>query len=293
MGLRKEAIYLLMQEGLKRPFNGRIITLGKQDIWITYKELKEIAAKANFSLRPLKKIELNEKEQMQSLGYISDRTLFTSLGFEEIKSLDASSYENADLIYDLNLSSLPRELQGGFDLVLDPGTIEHVFHVPNSLKNIYDLLRVGGRVIHISPSSNHLDHGFYMFSPTLFWDYYTANQFDISGLRIIQYQPQPVFDWKIAEYVPGAFNAFSFGGLDQSMYAIYLIGTKTPHSTHDKIPQQYNFSKNLWNQKGPTYRTSKLKERIKKIRFLYKISLFIYGAYKGRKLQRKFKNLVR
>src|SRR5205814_1882285 len=110
---------------------------------------------------------------------------------------------NADVLFDLNCGDLPEELKESFDVVLDPGTIEHVFHIPHSLKNIFHMLRLGGRVIHISPSSNHMDHGFYMFSPTFFWDYYTANQFDLSFVKIIRYKPQWVFPWKIASYSPG------------------------------------------------------------------------------------------
>ena len=63
--------------------------------------------------------------------------------------------------------------------LLDSGTLEHVFHLPNALKSVVELAKVGGRVMLLSPSSNHFDHGFYMFSPTLFYDYFSAN-----GLRI-------------------------------------------------------------------------------------------------------------
>ena len=52
MGLRKESIYLLMQEGLKQPFRGKITTLGKQDVWLTYGELEQLARKINYPLRP-------------------------------------------------------------------------------------------------------------------------------------------------------------------------------------------------------------------------------------------------
>ena len=62
-------------------------------------------------------------------------------------------------------------------MIIDGGTMEHIFHIPNVLNNIYRMLRVGGRIIHISPSSNYVDHGFYSFSPTLFYDFYQTNKF--------------------------------------------------------------------------------------------------------------------
>ena len=88
---------------------------------------------------------------------------------------------------------MPPELKEAFHVVLDPGSIDHVFYLPNSLKNIFQMLKIGGRCIHISPSSNHIDHGFYMFSPTLFWDYYTENKFSLNSINVIQYRPQWVY----------------------------------------------------------------------------------------------------
>jgi hypothetical protein len=288
MGLRKESICLLMQEGLKQPFKGKITTLGRQDIWVTHQELEKLSQKLGYPLRSVNQIELSEKPEMRAEGFISDRTLFALLGFDQLQSLDASPYENADILFDLNQNELPAALKESSDVVLDPGTIEHVFHVANSLKNIFHLLKSGGRVIHISPSSNHLDHGFYMFSPTLFSDYYAANRFDLSSLKMIQYKPQPVFPWKIAAYSPAAFNDFSFGGLDHSMYAVYCVASKTPQSSFDQIPQQYHFAQNLWNQKTPTFVHSKLKKWIKSVPLFYKIALFFLRRRKQSRLQRKF-----
>jgi len=292
MGLRKESVFLLMQEGLRNPFHGKIVTLGKQDVWATFEEIERLAKEHNYPIQPVSNIELSEKAELRDQGFISDRTLFKLLGFKEIISMDASKYENADLLYDLNLDCLPPELKEAFDVVLDPGTIEHVFHVPNSLKNIFNLLQVGGRVIHISPSSNHIDHGFYMFSPTLFSDYYTANRFDLQPLKIIRYKPQPVYPWGIATYSPGEFNSFSFGGLDDAMYAVCCIAGKNDHSTSNQIPQQHNFIQNLWKQKEFSFGNSKIKSWVKSSPLFYKFCLPLLRFYKRANLRRKFKSLV-
>jgi len=292
MGLRKEAICLLMQEGLRDPFRGKIVTLGKQDVWVTYAEVQTLAQKVGYSLHAVPEIVLSHKPEMWAEGYVSDRTLFSLLGFHEVISLDASLYESADVLFDLNDNEVPAQLKESADLVLDPGTIEHVFHVANSLKNIFHLLKVGGRVIHISPSSNHLDHGFYMFSPTLFADYYTANRFDVRALKMIQYRPQPIFPWKIATYSPQDFQEFSFGGLDQNMYAVYCIATKKTVSSCNQIPQQHQFAQNLWIQKKPTFVRSKLKQWIQRVPFLYKTATFFLRMQKRSRLQRKFEPFV-
>ena len=62
--------------------------------------------------------------------------------------MDNSDFEDADFIHDLNSVPAPKPLRDRFDVIFNYGTIEHVFHVPNALQNIHDMLKVGGRVIH-------------------------------------------------------------------------------------------------------------------------------------------------
>ena len=42
----------------------------------------------------------------------------------------------------------------GSDLVIDGGTIEHVFHIPNVLQNFHELLNINGRIIHFTKAIN-------------------------------------------------------------------------------------------------------------------------------------------
>ena len=291
MGLKKESIFLLMQEGLRCPFQGRIITLGRQDVSATYDEILGVARKIGFPVRILETIELSDKPEMKAQKMISDRSLFKMLGFDELKSIDVSSYEKADVVYDLNSEAPPQGLYQSAQVVLDPGTIEHVFHVPNSLRNIFQMLQIGGRAIHIAPSSNHMDHGFYMFSPTLFSDYYRANHFDLQPIRIIRYKPQGVFPWKISSYEPGSLHPYSFGGLDDLMYAVYCIATKNTFSTFNKVPQQYHYEKNLWGKNTISISLSGLKNFMKKSSALYRGSLYFYRIYQKFRLKRGFKTL--
>jgi len=293
MGLKKESVLLLMKEGLRESFKGRMVTLGRQDVLVTYEELIELANQVGYPLRLLSNIALSDKSDMEKLKFISDRSLFFMLGFDDLKSVDFSSYENADVIYDLNRDLLPADLVSSANVVLDPGTIEHVFHVPNSLKNIFKMLQVTGRVIHIAPSSNHMDHGFYMFSPTLFRDYYLANQFDLQPLKIIRYKPQSFLSWKIAAYFPQFFQSFSFGGLDACMYAVYCIAKKTALSSSDRIPQQSHYEHNLWKETSQFSRISRLKNLIKKSPVFYRGSLFFYRFYKKFVFLKKFISVYR
>jgi hypothetical protein len=275
MGIGRGTVKLLMQEALRSPFKGKVLTLGKQDVSLTVDEFEAIAAKFPFPLHPANGVDpLSQKSESRAQGFISDVYLFTRLGFSECKSVDYCDYEGCDYVFDLNLPDLPAQLINSFDVVIDGGTIEHVFHLPNVLRNLFRMIPVHGRILHFSPSSNHMDHGFYMFSPTLFWDYYQANQFEINQFQIVRHNPWHDIPWKIWNYRPGCLNSVSYGGLDSGMYAIHCVVTKTPNSSAGVIPQQKNYQDGAWKGKkepivsGVWNATKKI---IKRSRLLYRI----------------------
>lgn len=289
MGIGSGTIKLLMQEGLRQPFSGRVLTLGKQDIWSTYKDLKNISRKMKYPLNMRSEVELSPKKEMREDKLISDRTLFSSLGFTDCFSIDFSDYEHANFLFDLNSKDLPPQLENAFEVIIDGGTIEHVFHIPRALENIFKMLKVKGRIIHISPSSNHVDHGFYMFSPTLFSDFYEKNKWEINRHVFIQYAPQSILPWRLTNYKPGCLNSFSYGGLDDSMYAIGFIATKNESSTGNQIPQQRNYLLDQWVSKNVSRDFGfkrKIKKSLQRIPFLYAL----FARIKNR-LSRKFHKL--
>ena len=89
---------------------------------------------------------------------------------KSVSSLDNSSYENADEIIDLNLPINKGYKE--FDSVIDFGTSEHIFNVSQCLKNISSLCKINGQIIHCLPSNNSCGHGFWQFSPELFFQLY-------------------------------------------------------------------------------------------------------------------------
>src|SRR6185295_9992131 len=94
--------------------------------------------------------------------------LFHALGARKVFALDASAFEGAQVVHDLNLPIGP-DLQEKFDLVYDGGTLEHVFNFPVALKNCMQLVRPGGQLILHTVTNNYCGHGFYQFSPELFF----------------------------------------------------------------------------------------------------------------------------
>jgi len=52
-------------------------------------------------------------------------------------------------------------------VVLDAGTMEHCFNVGQTIRNIVDMTKVGGFVIHLNPMTM-INHGFFNYHPRFF-----------------------------------------------------------------------------------------------------------------------------
>lgn len=119
------------------------------------------------------------------------------------------------------------------------GFLEHVFHLPNALRSLFRMLRAGGRIVHSAPSGNLFNHGFYMSQPTVFLDFFAANDWTVNLIQVVQYTPnqekEPAF---FTNYTPGLLRAVSYGKRDNKLYGTICIVTKNAESTGDRIPQQ-------------------------------------------------------
>jgi hypothetical protein len=94
--------------------------------------------------------------------------LFESLGATEVRSIDASAYEYASDIHDLN-EPLPDHLAGRFTVAVESGTIEHVFNLTEALRSAMRLPEVGGHLVFMTPCNNAPGHGLHQLTPELLY----------------------------------------------------------------------------------------------------------------------------
>ncbi|MDR3466453.1 MAG: hypothetical protein P4M07_10960 [Xanthobacteraceae bacterium] len=99
--------------------------------------------------------------------------LLVYLGAAHAASVDFSSYEGASVIHDMNVP-IPDSLKGHFSVVIDSGTLEHIFNFPQALKNAMEMVSVGGHLLIVTGCNNWMGHGFYQFSPELFFRAFSA-----------------------------------------------------------------------------------------------------------------------
>jgi hypothetical protein len=164
------------------------------------------------------------------------RSFFLSLGFERCLALDMSGYEGAQIIHDLNSTELAEEHRGIADCVVDAGTLEHVFQLPAALGTIFELLRADGMVIHTTPANGYLDHGFYQISPTLYYDYYRANQFRVVSANLINRYPRVRCEPYVQDIYRERGMLYSLRRLPRA--TVFFAAAKTAASTRGVAPIQ-------------------------------------------------------
>jgi hypothetical protein len=243
MGILRGIASLMIAEHQARSFGGRLIQLGRQEIFFNAGDLDHIAARRGFV--PANAAALAAIAERKRP--LSDAEFFGIFGFTEIAAADYSDFDGAELVYDMNRDDLPAAHRGAYDCVVDGGTMEHVFHAPNFLRNVFALLRVGGRVVHVCPASNAVDHGFYSFSPCLFYEFYRANGWRIDACQLLDFGTKLLpIRMTAYDYVPPIPRDALDGWLPGTVHYTFFVATKTELSRGDVIPQQ-NFYQDLWD----------------------------------------------
>ena len=93
--------------------------------------------------------------------------VFRRIGIEATYA-DISAHTGLEKPIDLN-SKIAKAPQ--YDVVLDPGTLEHCFNIGQAFVNVRNMTRIGGHILHLNPL-NIVNHGFYNVSPTTYYDFY-------------------------------------------------------------------------------------------------------------------------
>lgn len=148
MGLAKAALRFIAREHKHKPFAGPVLTLGRQNVYSKLEEVRKLLLSEGITPADLPSDEgarsnIPNWTDSPQANNISDVAFFKLLGVAEVMALDYSDYEGADIIHDLNYP-VSANLKDRFDLIVDGGTIEHVFDVRQSFMNIAAMLRPGG-----------------------------------------------------------------------------------------------------------------------------------------------------
>lgn len=248
MGCPLPVLRFLAREHARSPYTGPVLTLGRQCVYATFAQVQRMLREEGLEPLPLppglpEQTDLPGWRGGPHASMTSERAFFHALGGLETLALDNSDYEQAEILWDLN-HPVAAELEGRFGLILDGGTLEHVFDTRVALANIARMLAPGGRVLHTNPTTNYVAHGFYQFSPTLYYDWYAANGFThLRGLLV----EQPTWSttgrgWRHWEWDPHRPYALIHS---KRLLMTYFVAEKGPEATHDRIPQQGDYTRTV------------------------------------------------
>ena len=170
MGITRGTIKLIAMAVGQAQEERNVITFGVQGVQSAYAEAVASIRQSGLGPGRLADQEVILDDVTQFGKTIHQTTLFRLLGYEAVESLDYYPAEQPTHVVDLN-RPIPEKLKGKYSLVYDGGTMEHCFNSPQVMMNAVSMVKTGGTIIHHVPMNNWVDHGFYQFSPTLFFDF--------------------------------------------------------------------------------------------------------------------------
>lgn len=250
-----KALYRAKQSGVS--FDS-LLTIGRQSLFLHPKDVsyfREIASSRRMSGSSL---------DGYVFGDYADDFLREFLEVRSLSVLDNSPYEGADLIHDLN-EPMSEDLRNGFDVVVDAGSLEHVFNFPVAVASLMSMTKVGGKVFITTPANNLCGHGFYQFSPELMFRIFSeSNGFDIESVTLLptRFPGVEVSPMRTGYEVTDPAEVRGRVGLVSRTPAMMRVAAT---KTQDKIPfseapQQSDYEL-MW--KGETKRSSAGKEVLK------------------------------
>lgn len=176
MGLGIDGIQFLLEARKSGHDFGRVVTIGRLQITARARDLKPLCRRFGSRLA----------ESAMVHGAYADPLFLEALGAESVEALDASDYQGAAVVHDLN-KPIPESLEGRYDTLCDGGSLEHIFNVPVAIANYMRLVRPGGRLFVSVPANNNFGHGFYQFSSEFFYRVFTdTNGFETKRVMIVE-----------------------------------------------------------------------------------------------------------
>jgi hypothetical protein len=143
--------------------------------------------------------------------------------------------------FDLNQ---PVQLDRRFEVVFNHGTAEHIFNIAQVFQTIHDWTVPGGMMIHESPFTGWIDHGFYNLQPTLFIDLAAANQYVIRGFFIQELRNNVLIQLQDRDQIYSLAKDKKIP--ENSM--LVVIMNRGPQDLPFRVPIQGYYSKSLSEQ---------------------------------------------
>lgn len=160
-----------------------------------------------------------------------------------IVSIDKTGPNSLQL--DLNRPVDINGVHGTFDVVINHGTMEHVFHTAQFLVTMHDYCCDGGLMIHDAPFTGWIDHGFYCFQPTLFYDLAACNGYEVVAMAMHEIKSRRIVRLNNRDHI------LQLAGSGQVPMNAMLFAAMRKRGSHPfRIPQQGFYSPGVLSAAG-------------------------------------------
>jgi hypothetical protein len=171
----------------------------------------------------------------------ADNFLIKKFNLKKLISFDINKLEGASEIKDFDN---PINYKEKFDIFFDGGSLQHIFNIPQALKNIIKMTKLNGTIIHTVTFDGFQGFGLYQLSPEIFLNLYNKNNGFKNTKIYLTENLNNKFWYKINKKTKNNFNNFfSYGQL-----SIYVSTIKTKELVQINIKQKqklaYNHSHN-------------------------------------------------
>jgi SAM-dependent methyltransferase len=230
------SVFRSLRAAGKLPLGGDILQLGEANWYgdVGLNDLREdIGRHAPEAERPALLRELDRLIAERPSTELFDIARIFWATFFQPRSMTAIDFHGSADALKLDLNG-PVDLGRRFDVVMNLGTIEHVFNVAQALATMHDHTAPGGIMIHGMPLTGWVDHGFYNFHSTFYWDLARANDYQVVVGLHAQLEPLKIVQLKDRETILELARDKALG--DNSL--IYMILRRPAEVRPFKAPIQ-------------------------------------------------------
>jgi SAM-dependent methyltransferase len=219
----------------------------------------------------------------------ADEFLRDFLGATSITVLDASPFEGADTIHDMN-TPVRDSWHGRYDAVIDSGSLEHIFNFPVAVANLAKMLKVGGTIFVTTPANNLMGHGFYQFSPELMFRVFSAaNGFALENIMLVEavYPSVELTKNHTVYEVVDPHDVRTRVGLISKKPVMMMVEARKVHDRElfSTAPIQSDYGA-MWESNGGHAKTEAAKRLIKKM--VHGVPIAVRAPIRGRLDKQEF-----
>jgi SAM-dependent methyltransferase len=236
MAITRHIAELLLIEHRFKPITGKVLLLGRQEIFLTPDEAVALVRK--HGIEPIGRPELSDFGHGKKRGYVSDRSFFSLFTDASVVASDVTDREGADLLFDLS-GELPITVMDGFDFIYNGSVLDNVFDPAACIRNVSRMLRTDGRVLgYEGMTHRRTSFAYTRLSPEWFFDYYAINGFADVQCYVATYKDVHADPWKLYEWSP-YFEGHFAGDLMVELDTVSIVvAQKAAQSTTDRSPLQ-------------------------------------------------------